>query len=421
MKKTLLYLTLPLAMLLCSLHSSRANYATGGELIYLHISDSTYQFFFKLYRDCSGNAEPDTIPLCFFNPCTNQSFSMPMTKWLGTGGGTVIKPLCSTGPTNCDSPASLIQAYKETWYVAIATMPGRCNSWRIFARTTTRSSIYNIQNSASSNMYVEATMNNSTTDSNSSPYYSVRPIYAVPLNQPYTFNNGGLDADGDSLSHDVIMPRTGAPTCSDTAQNMSFATATPSFQLGYNPFQTNNSFFLHPITGQMSFTASMLGNANIVVRTREFRNGVQIGSVMREIQMRTLQLPSPPAYTTGSTCGTPPNSNGRVHGCIGQNLTYCFYYKSPDSNSRIYLSDNLATSIPGAGIVYANQGTDSVHVTFNWTPGVNDVGLSAYLIVIADSLCSFPTPLQYLRTVEHSIWGPVKASNDTTICAGQPA
>jgi hypothetical protein len=419
MKKALLIFICIIA-LVTSANQAKANYAAGGELIYIHIADSTYQFFFKLYRDCSGSAEPDTIPLCFFNPCTNQSFTVPMPKWLGTGGSSIIKPLCSSGPTNCDSPASLTQAYKEIWYAAIATMPGRCNAWRIFTRTATRNSIYNIQNSASSSMYVEATMNNSTTDSNSSPYYSVKPMYAVPLNVAYTFNNGGIDADGDSLWHDLIMPRTGASTCSDTAVNMSFATATPQFNFNTNPFQTNNSFNLNHFNGQMYFTPTMLGKGNVVVRTREYRNGVQIGSVMREIQMQTLQLPTPPVYTTGTTCGIPPNSNGKIFGCVGQNIAYCFYYKSPDSNSRIYLSDDLATRIPGANITYTNQGTDSVHAVFSWTPGINDAGYASNIIFITDSLCSFPVPLQYARSIDYQIWGPVKTNNDTIICAGQP-
>ncbi len=420
MKKAHIYILIVITVLLSLPGTSKANYAAGGELIFVHISDSTYQFFFKLYRDCSGNAEPDTIPLCFFNPCTNQSFTVPMPKWLGTGGSTIIKPLCSSGPTNCDSPASLTQAYKEIWYAAIATMPGRCNAWRIFTRTATRSSIYNIQNSASSAMYVEATMNNSTTDSNSSPYYSVKPMYAVPLNVAYTFNNGGIDADGDSLWHDLIMPRTGASTCSDTAVNMSFANSSPLFSLNTNPFQTNHTFNFNRSNGQISFTSGMQGNGNIVLRTREYRNGVQIGSVMREIQIRTMQLPSPPVYTTGSTCGTPPSSNGKIFGCVGQNISYCFFYKSPDSNSRIYLSDDLATMIPGANITYTNQGTDSVHAVFSWTPGINDVGNAFNIIFITDSLCSFPVPLQYARSIDYQIWGPVKTNNDTTICAGEP-
>lgn len=420
MRKALLIFICIIALAI-SANRAKANYAAGGELIYIHLADSTYQFFFKLYRDCSGSAEPDTIPLCFFNPCTNQSFSVPMPKWLGTGGSTIIKPHCSFGATNCDSPTSLTLAYKEIWYAAIATMPSRCNAWRIFTRTATRNSIYNIQNSVSSAMYIEATMNNTTTDSNSSPYYSVKPMYAVPLNVAYTLNNGGIDVDGDSLWHDLIMPRTGAATCNDTSVNMSFATATPQFNVVWNPFQTNNSFHVNPYTGQMSFTSRVLGKGNVVLRTREYRNGVQIGSVMREIQMNTLQLSTPPLYTTGTTCGTPPNSNGKIFGCVGQQVTYCFYYKSPDSNSRIYLSDNLATRIPGANITYTNLGTDSVHVIFSWTPGVNDGGASSYMTVITDSLCSFPVPLQYLRTIEHSIWGTVKASKDTTICAGQPA
>ena len=329
MKKALLIFISILALAV-SANRAKANYAAGGELIYIHIADSSYQFFFKLYRDCSGSAEPDTIPLCFFNPCMNVSFSVPMPKWIGTGGGSVIGPLCG-GKNNCDSPGSLIPAYKEVWYAAIATMPARCNAWRIFTRTVTRNSIYNIQNSASSPMYVEATMNNTLTHSNSSPYYSVKPMYAVPLNVAYTFNNGGIDADGDSLWHDVIMPRTGAFTCSDTAVIMNFANSSPLFNLSVNPFQTNNTFNMNKQNGQLSFTATMQGKGNMVVRTREYRNGIQIGSVMREIQMNTLPSFAPPVYTTGTTCGTPPSSNGKIFGCTNQNLTYCFFYKSPDS------------------------------------------------------------------------------------------
>lgn len=406
---------------LCIQREAKANYAAGGELIFVHIADSTYQFFFKLYRDCSGNAEPDSIPLCFSNPCNNSSFSRYMTKWTGTGGSTIIRPLCSVGTTNCDSPASLIQAYKEIWYATIVTMPGRCNSWHISTRMATRNSIDNFQNSASSAMHIEARMNNSTIDNNSSPFYSIRPPYGVPFNQNYTFNNGGIDPDGDSLWHDLIMPRTGTANCTDTPVSMIFSAANPQYNLVTNPFQTGHTFSRNGSTGQMTFTSKAVGRANVVVRTREYRNGVLIGSIMREVQMRTIPFPAPPIYSTNNTCPNPPTSNGKVFGCANQNLSYCFYYKSSDSNSRIFLLDNLATTIPGANITYVNQGTDSVHVTFSWTPGLNDVGNSSYIIFITDSMCNFPVPLQYASTVEHIIWGPVKAGNDTTICRGQPA
>lgn len=423
MKKALLIFISMIALAI-SANRAKANYAAGGELIYVHISDSTYQFFFKLYRDCSGNAEPDTIPLCFFNPCINLSFTAPMPKWMGTGGGSVIGPICA-GKNNCDSPASLIPAYKEVWYAAIVTMPARCNAWRIFTRTVTRNSIYNIQNSASSSMYVEATMNNSTTDSNSSPYYSVKPMYAVGLNMPYTFNNGGIDPDGDSLWHDIIMPRTGAAMCNDTAVNMSFATATPNYQLNSNPFQTNNTFAMNKQNGHMSFIATMQGKANMVVRTREYRNGVQIGSVMREIQMNTILMLSPPTYSGDVICGTTPvvtMAGSYFPGCINQTLTYCSYIKSSDTNSKLYLSHNLPATIPGASMTFTNQGTDSVHAVFTWTPGVNDVGAESHFINLIDSMCRGNTiPVQKTYMTNYHIWGGVKANNDTSICAGQPA
>src|SRR5690606_18273690 len=143
-----------------------------------HIGDSTYQFFFKLYRDCAGDPEPDSVALCFHNTCTNSTFSRFMDKWTGTQLPAIV-PICATMKSNCDSIASPIPGYKEIWYWETVTMPSRCNSWRIFTYSTTRNNIYNISNALSTNMYVEARMNNAFTDSNSSPYYSVRPLYGV--------------------------------------------------------------------------------------------------------------------------------------------------------------------------------------------------------------------------------------------------
>src|SRR5690606_29085068 len=131
-----------------------------------------------------------------------------------------------------------------------------------------------------------------------SPFYSVRPPYGVPYDQYYFFNSGAVDPDGDSLWHDLILPITGTTNCNDTTFNLNFDTTSPAYNMVTNPFQTNNTFVLNRFTGQMSFASKELGRAGIVIRTKEYRNGVLIGSVMREMQMRTMQLPQAPIYTS---------------------------------------------------------------------------------------------------------------------------
>lgn len=422
MKKSFFLSCALLFLLTAFSNTTKANMAAGGELIFVHVGDSTYQFFFKLYRDCSGAAAPDSVPLCFYNPCLNITGINKMGQWLNT-----VPPItggCSNFKTTCDSPGSLITGYKEHWYTRVVTMPARCNEWKIYTYVPNRNSSNNLQNSSSQPLYVEVTMNNLFTDTNSSPYYSVKPMLFAPQNMPFTYNNGALDADGDSLWTDVIMPRTGVNTCGDTAVNMTFNTATPPFNLIINPFQTNNTFAKNGKSGVFSFTSRDTGKANITFRTREYRNGVLIGSVMRDMQVQTLNTPSRPTYTTAAGCIPLQDTSFHIvkrYACPGTLHTFCFNITSPDTNARIFLQDNFAINIPGSYVTYYGQGTDSVHAIFNWTPNFNDVGNHSGRFFILDSTCYFPgIVFQNTRYVDFAVWDRVRASRDTFICAGEP-
>lgn len=424
MKKSF-FLSCALLFLLISFsNTAKANMAAGGELIYVHIADSTYSIFLKLYRDCSGSAEPDSVPLCFYNPCTNVTTSFKMGKFTGSTPPS-INTGCSKYKTTCDSPGSNIPGYKEHWYTVVVTMPSRCNAWKMYTFVNNRNNSNNLQNSSSKPLYVEATMNNTISHINSSPYYSVKAMPYVGQNIQFTYNNGAIDADGDSLWTDIIMPQSGVNNCGDTAVNMIFNTVTPPYNLSTNPFQTNNTFVKNGNSGQITFTSTDTGQANITFRTREYRNGVLIGSVMRDMQVQTLNVPPRPLYTTAVNClpsnsSTFPNQSIQ-YACPGVLHTFCFNITSPDTNARIVIQDNFTVSIPGSYVTYYGQGTDSVHAIFYWTPTMNDIGNHSGLFIITDSTCYFPGLLhQDVEYIDFVVWGPVEASRDTTICAGQP-
>jgi len=415
MKKALL-IFICMITLAASANRAKANYAAGGELIYVHIADSTYQFFFKLYRDCAGNAEPDTIPLCFFNPCTNLSFTVQMPKWVNQPG-----PPINTGcqvKTTCDSPGALIGGYKEYWYAAVVVMPARCNAWKIFISPGNRNDINNYQNPLSSRMYIETTMNNTLTHSNSSPFYSVKPILYAGRALSMTYNSGAIDADGDSLWTDIIYPRTSVSNCNDTPVNMTFDTASPPYNLNTNPFQTNNTFYCLGATGYIAFESRDTGKANVAVRTREYRNGVLIGSVMREMQVQTLNA------TIQSYLVTTLDSMftfQKFYGCPGSNMTFTIYLTATDTSANWHFEDNLSTSIPGATMTYVKINDSLYTATFNWVP-TQSLSNHSFVIIGTDSTCRPPGILhQWADAIDITIWDSVKAHKDTTICAGQAA
>ena len=426
MKK--IYLILSIFVLMAGFlapKQAQASHAAGAEIIYVHISDSTYQFFFKFYRDCTGISEPNTVNLCFFNTCTNQTFNRTMNKWTGTlppdnrANGSPVSAGCSQYSNKCDNPSSNVPGYREWWYSTIMTLPIKCNYWKFGASINARNPQTNINPGT---LYVETTFNSNISWNNSSPFYSVKPIPYVCLNQQYTYNNGALDADNDSLFSVIVRPLA-ANTCSGTPTQAGLRTLTPPIAFPNNPLQTNNQFGLNGNNGQMTFTATLQGAATLTMRTNEYRNGSLIGSIMRDVQVQVLPCSTlPPKLDTVSINDSGTFLNNKVFGCVGQQLEFCFDVSSTDTSAILIAGDNLATAIPGATMTYTNQKEDSVRGCFSWTPTINDVGPHSFLVQVKDSTCKPPgILLQYAHVIDLQIWGPVKASADTNICRGEPA
>lgn len=412
-----------------SSNEAQASHAAGAELIYTHITGRTYQVFFKFYRDCTGAGAPTSAQLCIYNTCTQTRQTETMNRWTGTlppdgrSNGSPVSAGCSNYKTTCDGGS--LPGYHEWWYVAIVQLPLKCNYYKMSASVNARNPQNNI---TPGTLYVETVFNTSNTHDNSSPYYSVKPIPYVCLNRPFTYNNGAIDPDGDSLSNTMINPMNHAD-CSTTPQNAPIVTLTPPINFNTNPLQTNNSFVLNNQTGQMSFSAGQLGASTITMKTDEYRvdtnnNASYLGYVMRDVQVQVLTCnPIPPSLDTiGGSITSGRFFNGEVIGCIGENLQFCFEVKSTDTAAILVAEDNLSAAIPAATITYTNLKTDSIRGCFSWTPGASDVGPHNFLVLVKDSTCKPPgILLSYAMPINLRILGETIASPDTSICAGESA
>lgn len=428
-------LALFVTVVLISPQKARASHAAGAEIIYVQIGkgDSTYQFFFKFYRDCKGIPEPDSVQMCFHNTCTNQTFTRWLKKWSGTlppnndTNGHPVSLGCSNSKTNCDSPTSKIPGYQEWWYSTFETLPLKCNSWKfsvsISARNTPQTNI------TGGNLYVETIFNANTKFGwdNSSPYYSVKPIPYVCLNNQYIYNNGALDQDGDSLWSEMIRPLN-AGSCSATPQGVGLINQTPPISWPTNPLQTNGSFSLNNFNGQMSFIAQQFtGAATITIKTHEYRDGIEIGSIMRDVQIQVIACNTviPSVKPDTGSLDTAGWWNNKYSGCVDQTMKFCFDIKSNDKDAVLKASDNLKQSLPGtnAKLTYSNIGHDSIRCCFEWTPEAKHAGNNySFIVTTVDSTCKPPGILfQYPRTIDLYVWPPVEVGPDTSVCDGQPA
>jgi gliding motility-associated-like protein len=386
-------LKLFLILLLCTPKTAHASHGAGAELIYEWVSDSTYRFFFKFYRDCTGIGEDPSVGVCYSNTCGSFSGNFILNKMSilpnGTPNGSAIASGCPGYPTTCTSSTAAIPDYREWWYTNTVTLPSRCNSWHFVSNIVSRNISGNI---SPQNLTVEATLDNLNAQGNSSPYFSIKPVPYVCINQSYTYNNGAIDIDNDSIAYTIIQPNSiGSGNCPLLAP-IPFLTAIPPYNLINNPFQTNNSFSFSPSTGNMSFIPAMLGPQTITVKVSEYRKHQLIGYVMRDIQIQVLNCTSavvnmniPSASITNALM-----INGVLNVCANNNFSFCYDIVATNSSAVLVVRDNHATSIPAASISYSGQAQDSIRGCFSWHPLINDTGLKVLSILVKDSSCYAP-------------------------------
>jgi hypothetical protein len=405
-------------------YNANATHASGGEIVYEWISDSTYRFFFKFYRDCTGILEPQSQPLCFYNSCTNTTATYTMQKWSAPGNGSPIIPPC-IGVTKCTNPSSLMPGYQEWIYYAIVVMPSQCSDWKIFTYVSDRNPSVNIQNATAQTFYVETHMNNvGSLQGNNSPYFATKPLPYLCVNQPTYFNNGAVDPDGDSLYTEMIMPQIVGLGCGNTPSNATFATTSPVYAIPNNPLQTNNTFVLQGATGGMTFVPTLLGPAAMAIRVKEYRNGIQIGSIIREMEAQVISCTAPPPTPTLTVKPSIQIVNGVAYGCPGLPLTFCFDAKSSNPNAKLKVYDNHMTVMPGSNIIYNGFLTDSVSGCFNWTPPANTFGNYTLNIMVVDTTCNGNLPTYTSFTIPVHIGKmpgiTIAASPDTNVLSGTP-
>lgn len=410
---------------------SLASHAAGGEITYQWISGSTYKVNFIFYRDCAGTTEPATVTLGYANNCTGFCSTLTLNKatttMAGALNGTEVSIGCPNSQSTCVSVSNVIPGYREWVYSGNVTLTTQCAGWRFFTCTNARNNaINNLVTPGSQTLYVEATLNNLVAQGNSSPFFANKPTPYVCTSTPLNYSNVAIDPNNDSLVYDIIQPRTASAAvaaCPTTPSPIAFSNTT-LYNLSTNPLDCNNSFVFNSTNGQMTFTASNQQVAALAVRVREYRNGILIGSIIRDIQVivrnciNAIAIPNFRLDTASISGGS--WIGNRIENCGGNAMTFCISSKTSTPNAKIVISSNNAISAPGSSVSYTNQWSDSVRACFSWTPSALDTGLKAITFTIKDSTCTTPNTIPIIQTYIIPVYiTPVtQIIKDTVLCFG---
>ncbi|MEM9933007.1 MAG: gliding motility-associated C-terminal domain-containing protein [Bacteroidota bacterium] len=355
-----------------------ADHVIGADLTYECLGGNEYEFTLTVYRDCSGAFFTDTPELTFSNSC-----GFNATRPTVFVGSEEISQLCPTEIVNstCNGGA-LPGVEKYTYTVRQVLSP--CADWTISWNLCCRNpSVTNLNVTNTTQMYLEASIDNLDGSCNSSPSFSSDPIINVCEGDPFSYNNGVTDADGDSLVFELVTP-----------QNfISGSFPVPiTYQGAFNPYYPvttapPNTFGFDVNTGQMEFTPSGIQRSIITTKVSEYRNGRLMGSTMRDVLLVVQACAnSKPVFTPSLLSGAGTNLTGNtVSVCAGTPMNLQIEVTDPNAGDVIAAASNLAEAIPGATI--NTSGANPVLVGVEWTPTVADIGNYVFSVRATDNSC----------------------------------
>jgi hypothetical protein len=247
---------------------------------------------------------------------------------------------------------------------------------------------------------------------NNSVTFGYDPVPFVCDDYPVLYNNGASEIDGDSVVYSLIYPL--------AAHN------TPlSFSAGFtvnNPIITNNQFSFNPMTGQLNFTPSQTDIDVLALQVDEYRNGVLVGSTIRDVQVKILNcvVPQSTLYPPSNLVNANLLDSVTVQVCPNTTANWNIKMRDSNGDSIVIKSNILATPspLPGATLIQSDSSRSVVSAYITWTPTLADTGCHYYTITSNTIDC----PIEGNTTITYRacVFNEVTVSPHEAIYCGTP-
>jgi gliding motility-associated-like protein len=378
---------LPVLTLLLLLGTSHVlgNHVKGGYIEYTYNGASAtsgysnYTITVTIFFSCTTNGPKESVYLGIFNAATNASVYAKSISYSSakTVTKTTYSPCMSNPPTIC---------YEIRTFVTTVDLPDNSAGYILAIQDALRvSGIINISNSGSSGITVTGmipgTINNVDYHKNNSPNFIFLDTAIVCYNGNFSYPFKATDKDGDSLSYSFGP---GLNVTNPSGQTSSNAPASPPYPtLTYNSGYSGasplgSSVTIDAATGMLSGTApGTTGEYVVAVYVKEWRNGVLIDSMKKELQIYvyncTLSAASLPASIVNCTDYTVAFQNQST----ASNITsYAWDFGVPTITTDVSTAATPSYTYPAAGtytakLVVSNSTgcTDSATTTVKVYPG----------------------------------------------------
>lgn len=269
--------------------TGNATHIVGGDTRFEQTGANTFDVHMRLFRFCSGISYPATLTARVFNNNTNASVTtISMSR--GTNRTIAFGDACYTPPGLC------VEVYN---YSGTVTLANNTAGYYVTYSTGGRNGGLINLISGNSTWYCQIP-DPALAGYNSSPKFVDYPsdgYFCVGYNKQINFSC--TDADGDSLVYSLQNPYN-SPQGAGGSKPIGLATYKPGYSLA-NIMGVTGSCTINSTTGIVTANPSQLGIFVVAVKCEEYRNGIKIGEVFRDLQYAALNCVVP-TFNTDSIC-----------------------------------------------------------------------------------------------------------------------
>ena len=353
-------LLLLLGFLFCFAFSARATHQRAAEITYSWKGGNAYEFTLTTYN--VPNAAWQQRDSLLINWGDGSEEYVPRVTWHNLGDDCVLNTY------------QTIHNYASTGTYTISMEDANRNY-----------GVVNVPNSVMVPMHIETELIiNPFLGYNNSPQLLNPPLDRGCVGKLYLHNPSAYDPDGDSLSYRLV-------TCKGQ-DGIEIA--------GYTLPQASQSFDIDPFTGELRWeNPVMQGEYNVAIMVEEWRHGVKIGSVVRDMQIII------------SNCDNDlPQIQCDDQYCIVAGEQLDFIISASDPNG-----DNVTLTASGApfevAVSPAILNPESAYgmqpqMEFLWNTNCAHIRNTPYQVVVHAKDSGSPVSLTNIKTITINVMGP---------------
>lgn len=377
-----------------------ATHFMGASITYECFGSCNYRVYHYNYLDCSSPATPPiatpptNVVLSSYNGDSSACVAPTLIDFWQLFSYTEITTVCPGVQTLCSSSTTApINGVAEfIYYLDLSFCNTNCDIYTISLAYCCRTSTIT-SGAASKGLETNRTIiDRSITPCNNSPVFNSPPTPYICAGQSKTYSHAATDPEGDMLKYSL------GPCYASSSQVL--------YNTGYSPTSPLGSSWgvqIDSLTGDITFDPiPNPGGGNIVagvlcVYVSEFRNGIKIGEISRDMEVNVLTCTgSPPIINPIQDLvinkqSVTPLSSFALNACVGDSLCFELPTVNPDTSFNLTFYWDSALS----GATFADLNNPFIQDTliakepialFCWTP--TSPGFHTFVATVKHNNCT---------------------------------